>query len=87
MIVTPDPNLPLEAVHPVIAQPEEFLGPLVTIGNDGKLTFLTFDFDREPPHKHAMVDIGAPPPNIASIATDKIFVAGQLNDVTAFRPI
>jgi hypothetical protein len=60
MIVAPDPNLPLEAVNPVIAQPEEFLGPLVTIGNDGKLTFLTFDFDREPPRKHAMVDIGTP---------------------------
>jgi hypothetical protein len=51
------------------------------------VTFLTFDLDREPPHKHAMVGIGTPPPNIAPIAEGKIFVAGRLTDVTAFRRI
>ena len=86
-IVTADPDLPLEAVNTVIEQQEEILGPLVSIGNDGKVTFLIFDLDREPPHKHAVVDIGTPPPNIAPIATGKIFVGGQLTDVTAFRPI
>jgi hypothetical protein len=86
-IVTADPDLPLEAVNTVIEQQEEILGPLVSIGNDGKVTFLTFDFDREPPHKHAMVGIGTLPPNIAPIAEGKIFVAGRLTDVTAFRRI
>ena len=86
-IVTADPDLPIEAVNTVIAQQEEILGPLVSIGNDGKVTFLTFDLDREPPQKHAMVDIGTAPPNIAPIATGKIFVGGRLTDVTAFRPV
>jgi hypothetical protein len=70
----------------VIAPQEEILGPLVTIGNEGTVTFLTFQRDREPPPKHAIVDTD-PPPNIAPIATGKIFVAGRLTDVTAFRRI
>jgi hypothetical protein len=86
-IVTADPNLPLEAVNTVIAQQEEILGPLVTISNDGTVNLLIFDVDREPPRKHAIVDIGNPPPNITPVATGKIFVAGRLTDVMAFRPI
>jgi hypothetical protein len=86
-IVTADPYLPLEAVNAVVELQEQILGPLVSIGNDGKVTFLTFDLDREPPFKHAMVAIGTPPPNVAAIAEGKIFVAGRLTDVTAFRRI
>jgi hypothetical protein len=59
-IVTADPDVPLEAVNAIIEQQEQILGPLVSIGNDGKVTFLTFDLDREPPDKHAMVAVGTP---------------------------
>ncbi|MFZ3235710.1 MAG: hypothetical protein WA417_11235 [Stellaceae bacterium] len=85
-ILTADPNLSLDAVNTVIAQQEDILGPLVTVGNEGSATLLAFDNDRDPPHRHAVVETGQPPPDAVPIATGKIFVSGQLTDVLAYRP-
>jgi hypothetical protein len=85
-IVTADPNLSLDAVNIVVAQQEDILGPLVTIGNEGSLTLLAFDNDRDPPRIHAVVEVGQPPLDAVPIAAGKIFVSGQLTDVLAYRP-
>jgi hypothetical protein len=69
----------------LVAQQEEVLGPLVSIGNDGSQTLLTFDLQRDPPDTHTDIGIGDPPANSIPLATGKVFVSGQLQDVLAFR--
>jgi hypothetical protein len=81
-----DPSLSLPEVRMLVAQQEELVGPLLTIGNDGKQTLLTFDIDQDPPATHAILDTDSPPPTATSLATGKIFISGQLTDVSAFRP-
>ena len=79
------PDLSLAQIDTLVAQQEEVLGPLVSVGNDGKETLLTFDMLQEPPATHASIGIGSPPPD--ALATGKIFVAGELKDVFALRPV
>jgi hypothetical protein len=83
--VAAPPDLSLSQLGTLVAQQEEVLGPLVSIGNDGSQTLLTFDLERDPPEKHTAIGIGNPPPNSTSLATGKVFVSGQLQDVLAFR--
>jgi hypothetical protein len=80
------PNLSLSQLATLVAQQEELLGPLISIGNDGSQTLLTFDLARDPPETHSVIGIGDPPPNAIPLATGKVFVSGQLQDVLAFRP-
>ena len=79
------PDLSLSQLVTLVAQQEEVLGPLVSIGNDGSQTLLTFDLERDPPEKHTVIGVGKPPPNATPLATGKVFVAGELQDVLAFR--
>lgn len=79
-------NLSLAEINTLVAQQESILGPLLTIGNDGSETLLIFDFERDPPEKHAVVDTADPPANAMVLATGKIYVAGQLQDALAYRP-
>ena len=85
-IVSADPSLSLQELNLLIKQQEELLGPLITVGNDAKLNVLSFDDLRDPPEKHAMIDVGGPPPNSQPLAWGKVFVGGELKDVLAFRP-
>lgn len=78
-------QLSLPEINRLVAQQESLLGPLVTIGNDAAATLLFFDQTQEPPERHAIISRGAPPMGAIPIATGKIFVAGELVDVTAFR--
>jgi hypothetical protein len=78
-------QLSLSEINNLIAQQESLLGPLVTLGNDTAATLLFFDHTQEPPERHAMISRGALPAGAIPIATGKIFVAGELADVTAFR--
>jgi hypothetical protein len=80
------PGLSLSQLGTLVAQQEEVLGPLVSIGNDGSQTLLTFDLERDPPATHTVIGIDDPPPNSIPLATGKIFVSGQLQDVLAFHP-
>jgi hypothetical protein len=85
-IVGAAPHLSLSQLSTIVSQQEELLGPLVSIGNDGSQTLLTFDMDRDPPETHTVIGIDNPPPNSIPLGTGKIFVSGQLQDVLAFRP-
>jgi hypothetical protein len=78
-------DLSLSQLGILVAQQEEILGPLVSIGNDGSQTLLTFDLERDPPDTHTLIAIGGLPPNSIPLASGKIFVAGQIQDVMAFR--
>lgn len=81
------PDLSLAQLATLIAQQEEVLGPLVSIGNDGSQTLLTFDLDQEPPANHAVIAVGSPLlRGAALVATGKVFVQQALQDVVAFRP-
>jgi len=84
-IVAAPPGLSLSQLATLVAQQEEVLGPLLSIGNDGSQTLLTFDLDREPPETHTVIGIGNPPRGSTSLAIGKAFVSGQLQDVSAFR--
>jgi hypothetical protein len=79
-------DLSLSQIGTVVAQQENLLEPLVSIGNDGSQTLLTFDLERDPPETPAVIGIGNPPPGSIALAKGKIFVSGQLQDVLAFRP-
>ena len=79
------PGLSLSQLGTLVAQQEELLGQLVSIGNDGSQTLLTFDLEQDPPETHAVIGIDNPPANSLPLATGKIFVSGQLQDVLAFR--
>ena len=79
-------SLSLAEMNTLVEQQESILGPLVTIGNDGTENLLIFDFERDPPEKHAIVDTAEPPPNVTVLATGKVFIAGQLEDVLVYRP-
>ena len=83
---TASPRLSLEELNTVIGQQEEFLqAPLVTVGNNGDQTLLTFDQTSDFPGKHARIATGDPPPNIRPLAWGKVFIAGELKDVVALR--
>jgi hypothetical protein len=83
--VAAPPDLSLSQLGTLVAQQEEVLGPLVSIGNNGSQTLLTFDLERDPPETRTVIAIGNPPPNSIPLATGKVFVSGQLQDVLAFR--
>ena len=83
--VAAPPSLSLSQLGTLVAQQEEVLGPLVSIGNDGTQTLLTFDLERDPPDIFTAIGIGDPPPNSTPLAIGKVFVAGELQDVLAFR--
>jgi hypothetical protein len=83
--VAAPPDLSLTQLATLVEQQEEVLGPLLSIGNDGSQTLLTFDLERDPPESHTAIGIGDPPPNSATLTTGKVFVAGELRDVRAFR--
>ena len=84
--VAAPPDLSLSDIRTLIAQQETLLGPLVSIGNDGSRTLLTFDVLTDPPETPAAIAVGDAPPNTTPLAEGKIFIAGQLQDVRAFRP-
>ena len=81
------PGLSLDQLGTLIAQQEEVLGPLVSIGNDGSQTLLTFDLEGDPPPVHTVIAVGDPPSNATPLATGKVFVGGLLRDVSALRQI
>jgi hypothetical protein len=84
--VTASPRLSLEDLNTVIGQQEEFLqAPLVTIGNNGDQTLLSFDQSSVFPGKRALITTGDPPPNIKPLAWGKVFISGELKDVVALR--
>ena len=84
--VTASPRLSLEDLNTVIGQQEEFLqAPLVTIGNNGDQTLLSFDQSSDFPGKHALIATGDPPSNIKPLAWGKVFISGELKDVVALR--
>ena len=84
--VTASRDLSLPEINTLVAQQESILGPLLTIGNDGSENLLFFDFDRDPPEKHAVIETAEPPPNSTILTTAKIFIGGQLEDVSVYRP-
>ena len=75
-------------LNQIIVQQEDQLGPLIAIGNDGNQTILTFDMDRDPPAKHAVIvpSGGTLPPGSTVICQGKVFIAGQLTDAASIRP-
>jgi hypothetical protein len=80
------PHLSLDDLNTVISQQEEFLqAPLVTVGNNGDQTLLSFDQSSNLPGTHARITTGDPPPNIKPLAWGKVFIAGELKDVVALR--
>jgi hypothetical protein len=79
-------DLSLADINTLVEQQESILGPLATIGNGGTENLLLFAFERDPPVKHAIVDTAEAPPNVTVLATGKIFIAGQLEDVLVYRP-
>ncbi len=78
-------ELSLPDINHLVAQQESVLGPLVTIGNDAAETLLFFGITQEPPETHATISSGELPAGVVPIATGKIFVAGKLVDVIAYR--
>lgn len=84
--VAASPDMSLSDIKTLVAQQEMLLGPLVSIGNDGSRTLLTFDVLKDPPETPAVIAISDPPTNATPLAEGKIFIAGQLQDVRAFRP-
>ena len=84
--VAASPVLSLAEINTLVAQQESILGPLVTIGNDGTENLLSFDFERDPPAKHAVIGTAPPPANVTVLATAKIFIAGRIEDVSVYRP-
>lgn len=86
LTVAVDPHSSLNELNTIIEQQEEFLGaPLVTIGNDGDQTLLSFDGSGEQPDRHAFLRIGGAPTNIRPLAWGKVFIGGELKDVVALR--
>lgn len=84
--VTASRDSSLADINTIVEQQESILGPLVSIGNDGNGNLLIFDVVQDPPEKHAVVEIAAPPPDATIITQGKIFIAGQLEDVLVYRP-
>ena len=79
-------NLSLADIQTLVDQQESILGPLVSIGNDGNENLLLFDVEQDPPERHPFIDTNiAPRPGAAVVATGKMFISGQLQDVAAFR--
>lgn len=71
----------------VIQQQEEILGPLVSIGNDGISTLLTFDVEQDPPTNRALLRLGSQEvTGAAAIFRGICFVNGRLQEITAYRP-
>lgn len=82
------PDLPLGDLQLVVQQQEEILGPLVSIGNDGGATLLTFDLDQERPQHPTLVVTGGTrtPLGYRRTFTGKAFVNGRLEDLVGYRP-
>ena len=84
--VSTNPVSSLAELNDVISQQEAVLGPLISISNDGQATLLSFDVTADPPERHTVVTVGAPPAGTTAITVGKVFIAGALTDLTAYRP-
>jgi hypothetical protein len=76
----------LAEINTLLEQQESILGPLVTIGNDGIENLLIFDFERDPPEQHTIIEAATSLQGTMVVAIGKMFISGQLQDVAAYRP-
>jgi hypothetical protein len=81
----------LADLNTIVGQYEQMLGPLISLGNDGNQTLLTFDTDLDSPAKNAVVAVdqngqSATPAGSTMVCQGTVFIAGALTHVTATRP-
>jgi hypothetical protein len=81
----------LADLNTIVGQYEGMLGPLISLGNDGNRTTLTYDTDQPAPAKAAVLAIdqngqSATPAGSTMVCQGTVFVASALTHVTATRP-
>lgn len=79
------PSCSLDQLIAIIAQQEESLGPLYSVGNNGVKTKLGFDIDQSEPSVKAVLNKGTAPAGGVVVCQGVIFGSGTLIQVYATR--
>ena len=92
--MAPDPQHPaigfsaaakLDQINQFVAQNENVLGPLESMGNDGNQSVFQFDMTKPVPAANTVIAVNLPA-GATQTASGKIFVEGQLTDAVAYHP-
>ena len=81
----------LADLNTLVGQYEGMLGPLISLGNDGNQTTITFDTDQAAPAKNAVLAAdqngqSVTPAGSTMVCQGTVFIASALTHVTATRP-
>jgi len=79
------PACTIDQLNAIIAQKEDTLGPLQSVGNDGVKSTLGFDVDPPSPAVKAVLRNGPAPAGTIVICQGVVFISGTITQVYATR--